>query len=405
MLRHWSGSGAPYDNSQVTSTPRRNLPLRIGIAGAGFAARFHHESMPELWCTLTGISSPRAESRERFAAAHNCTAYPSVEAMLGDVDVLDVCSPPSSHEPYVRMAAARGVDVIVEKPLTGFFGSPQTNTRQQMLDQVQRELAELRDVVHTAGILFGYAENYIYAPAIQEERRLIEASKAQILRMVAEESHSGSHAPTYGDWSQQGGGALFVKGCHPLGGVLYLKRKEGMARNGRPILPVSVSARTHTITKIDGFEDRGYLRKDYLDAEDFGFVHVVFEDGTVADVMASDLALGGVYDYVEVFANNHRTRCKISPVSVVDLYSPSHQEFAGLQLMEKVTTNEGWIAVSPEQNWARGFKQEMLDFCQAFHSGRTPECDLDLGIDITLTLYAAYVSADDHGREVKVPRI
>ena len=52
------------------------------------------------------------------------------------------------------------------------------------------------------------------------------------------------------------------------------------------------------------------------DTEDYALLHVVFEDGMVADVMASELVLGGIYDFIEVFANNHRTRCRMSPVSV-----------------------------------------------------------------------------------------
>ena len=387
------------------SNPRRAYPLRLGIAGAGFAARFHYESLPPLMATLAGVYSIRAESREAYAAARQTRAFSSVDEMLDYVDVLDICSPPASHADYIVAAARKGTDVIVEKPLTGFFGSPAANTKQRMLDQVVDDLANLRDIVRSADIGFGYAENYIYAPSVQEERRLIESSKAQVLRMVAEESHSGSHAPTYGDWSQQGGGALFVKGCHPLGGVLYLKRKEGMARDGQPIRPATVTSRTHTLTKLPAFEDRGYLRTGYKDAEDFGALHVVFEDGTVADVFASDVVLGGVYDYVEVFANNHRTRCRITPIGVVELYSPAHKEFAGLPLLEKVTSNEGWIPVSPEREWARGFRQEMQDFCECFHDGRDPECNLDLALDITLTLYAAYVSADDQGREVAIPRL
>ena len=112
-----------------------------------------------------------------------------------------------------------------------------------MLASVTEELRDIRRVVNDSGILLGYAENYIYAPSVQREREIIETTKAQILRMTAEESHSGSHSPVYGIWSEQGGGSLIGKGCHPLGGVLYLKRKEGMARNGKPIRPVAVSCR------------------------------------------------------------------------------------------------------------------------------------------------------------------
>ena len=85
-------------------------------------------------------------------------------------------------------------------------------------------------------------------------------------------------------------------------------------RNGAPIRPVAVSCRTHAITKRPAFEDRGYLRTTYKDTEDYAFLHVIFEDGMIADVMTSELVLGGVYDFIEVYANNHRTRCHMQPI-------------------------------------------------------------------------------------------
>jgi predicted dehydrogenase len=379
--------------------------LRIGIAGAGFAGKFHHQNLRRLPAVTVGVTSARAESRAAFAAQFGVRAYDSVEAMLPDVDVLDICTPPSSHARYIRAAAAAGKHVIVEKPFHGFFGSPVEFSSEEMLAAVTAELRELRDAVARSGILLGYAENYIYAPSVQRERQILEATKAQILRMVAEESHSGSHSPFYGIWSEQGGGSLIGKGCHPLGGVLYLKRKEGIARAGAPIRPAAVSCRTHAITKEKAFEDRGYLRTTYKDTEDYAFLHVVFDDGMVADVMTSELVLGGVYDYVEVFANNHRTRCHIQPVHVVDLYSPDKKEFQGMDLMEKISSNEGWIPAYPEFGWSNGQFHEMQDFVQAMRDGRQPECDLDLAIDITLAIYAGYVSAGRKGAEVEVPRL
>jgi predicted dehydrogenase len=383
----------------------QNEPLRLGIAGSGFAGKFHHKNLRGLPAVTAGVTSPRAASREAFAAEFGVRAYASVEAMLPDIDVLDICTPPSSHAEYIRMAAAAGKHVIVEKPFHGFFGSPEQYSKEEMLASVTEELAGIRRVVSESGILLGYAENYIYAPSVQRERQFLEATKAQILRMTAEESHSGSHSPVYGIWSEQGGGSLIGKGCHPLGGVLYLKRKEGMARNGAPIRPVAVSCRTHSITKSSGFEDRGYLRTTYKDTEDYAFLHVVFEDGMIADVMTSELVLGGVYDFIEVFANNHRTRCHIQPVKVVDLYVPDKKEFSGIDLMEKISSNEGWIQAYPEFGWSNGQFYEMHDFVHSMRAGRQPECDLELAIDTTLAIYAGYVSADRKGAEVAVPRI
>ncbi len=383
----------------------QTTPLKLGIAGSGFAGKFHHRTLRGLPALTVGVTSSRAVSREAFAAEFGVRAYASVDEMLPDIDVLDICTPPASHAAYIRKAAAAGKHVIVEKPFHGFFGSPALHSKEEMLAAVAEELRDLRRVVTDSGILLGYAENIVYAPSVQREREIIEYSKAQILRMTAEESHSGSHSPVYGIWSESGGGSLIGKGCHPLGGVLYLKRKEGLARNGKPIRPVAVSCRTHSITKLPAFEDRGYLRAHYQDGEDYAFLHVIFEDGMIADVMTSELVLGGVYDFIEVFANNHRTRCHIQPVKVVDLYSPDKKEFPGMDLMEKISSNEGWIPAFPEFGWSNGQYAEMRDFITCMHEGRQPECDLELAIDCTLAIYAGYLSAARKGQEVEIPRI
>ena len=56
--------------------------------------------------------------------------------MLPEIDVLDICTPPSSHQQYILAAARAGKHVIVEKPLTGFYGSPEKTSKREMLDAV-----------------------------------------------------------------------------------------------------------------------------------------------------------------------------------------------------------------------------------------------------------------------------
>src|SRR6266566_4707657 len=379
--------------------------IRIGIAGTGFAGRFHLENFPQSGVQVVGATSTRPESRDSFASKYGVRSFASVAEMLPEIDVLDICTPPSSHGAYILQAAAAGKHVIVEKPFTGFYGSPEHYDKREMLASVMDAARNLRDAVRSAGIVLGYAENFVYAPSIQKEREIVEKTRAQILRMTGEESHSGSHSPVYGIWSVQGGGSLIAKGCHPLGAILYLKRKEGLARAGKPIRPVAVSARTHSITRLPAFEDKGFLRTKYQDTEDYALLHVVFEDGMVADITACELALGGIYDFVEVFANNHRTRCRMSPVGVLDVYSPQHEQFKDIYLVEKISSNEGWIPASPEEGWSLGYGRELRNFVDAVRTGRAPESDLDLAIDTTLTLYAGYVSADEKGKEAEVPWI
>ena len=53
-----------------------------------------------------------------------------------------------------------------------------------------------------------------------------------------------------------------------------------------------MSCRVHDITRLPAYKDRGFLRTDYDDVEDYSQLHITFDDGTVADVFATELVLG-----------------------------------------------------------------------------------------------------------------
>src|SRR5215207_1762264 len=126
-------------------------PIRIGIAGTGFAGRFHLENFPESGIEVVGVTSTRAESRDAFASQHGLRSFKTVSEMLPEIDVLDICTPPSSHGQYILEATAAGKHVIVEKPFTGFFGSPELHNKRQMLEGVIEETHRLREAVSKAG--------------------------------------------------------------------------------------------------------------------------------------------------------------------------------------------------------------------------------------------------------------
>lgn len=388
--------------------------VRVGIVGTGFAGRYHVECLRRVYgvdARITGVTSKRAESRNAFGAAHGIPVFDNVAAMLEHIDVLDVCSPPYVHEEGILAAAAAGKGILCEKPLTGCFGPPDGDAawrgdrapKEPMLAETVERLQRIRDAVRRHGVFFGYGENFVYAPSVQKEREIIEKTGAQVLRLTGEESHNGSASPVYGIWRYAGGGSLIGKGVHPLGGVLYLKRIEGLARHGRPIRPRTVSARTHQLTRLPGYHDRQLLRTDYHDIEDYGVMHLVFEDGTVADIMTGEIVLGGIYDFIEVFANNHRTRCHLSPVHIVDTYNPRAAQYKDIYLVEKCSTQEGWSPAAPDENFTMGYQGEVQDFVTCAAHGTEPQSGLELALDTTAATYAAYVSAERRGQETDIP--
>jgi predicted dehydrogenase len=378
--------------------------LRIGIVGSRFAAHLHLLAYRRVYgvdARLAGVTSPTAERRKAFADESGATQYPDLAAMLPHVDVVDICSPPATHEPAALEAIEASKHVLIEKPFTGAFGSPAG--KEALLQEALASSDRMVDAARKRGVVLGYAENWIYAPAVQKEREIVEKSGAQILWMLGGESHSGSHSPVYGIWRHAGGGSLVGKGCHPLTACLYLKAVEGRAQGGRPIRPAAVSCRVHDITRLPGYRDRGFLRTDYEDVEDYSQLHVTFEDGTVADVFATELVLGGVHNWLEVFANNHRTTCRLNPVNLLDTYNPEAGQFRDIYLVEKLGTKEGWSHPAADEEWQQGFYGEVQDFVECCVSGGRPQSDASVARDTVATLYAGYVSAGRSGQETPVP--
>lgn len=388
--------------------------LRAGIVGAGFAAEFHAQMLRRVYSTPVDpalVFAPTPESREAFARKHGMQAVDSLDALIDGSDVIHVCAPAVAHEASTLRALSAGRHVIVEKPFTGYFGdgtaefSGKTIDYEAALAGAAASIRRIREAEAAAQGTVAYAENWVYAPAVQKEREIIEKTGAQLLWVSGGESHSGSHSPYYGLWRHSGGGSLISKGVHPLTAALYLKKVEGRASSGRPIRPVAVHGRVHRITGLGGFRDSGYLRTDYEDVEDWAGVHLEFEDGTIADIFASELVLGGVHNWLEVNANNHRARININPNNALQTYNPDHSQFEDIYVVEKTGTKAGWAFTSPDEDWFTGYQHEMEAFYRAFVEGSPPESDSMLGADTIATVYAAYLSASRGGARVEVPRL
>lgn len=385
--------------------------VRAGIVGAGFSARFHYEAIRRVYGTnveVMGVYALDQEQAAQFAREREIRAYDSLSSLLDDVDVIHCCVLVAGHEEVAVAALERGKFAIVEKPLTGYLGDgsadfhgdrfPKQQALTHGLASVERMLAA---ETRSQGRIL-YAENWVYAPAIQKEREILEKTDAQILWIHGEEAHSGSHNPTYAYWKHSGGGVMIGKGCHPLTAALYLKRVEGRTRQGVPIRPAAVSARTHALTRLKSFCDEGHIRRDYHDIDDFSMMHVVFDDDTVATLFASDIVLGGIHNWLEISANNHRTICNINPNNSMQIYNPVDANFQDIYTVEKIGTKQGWTHIPPDEDWFTGYPQEIEAFYRTIAYGDPLESDSRLAADSISTIYSAYLSAERKGAEVPV---
>ncbi len=387
--------------------------VRIGIAGAQFAACLHLENYCPLRGSkveITAVASRTKGRAEELARKYNI-AYVADDyrALLDrkDVDAVDLCVPTDLHHEFVVLAAQAGKHVICEKPLTGYFGKDrpedlvgQAVDRKTMLREALANCEKAARAIKQSKVQFCYAENWVYAPPVAKLKRLMQASRGTVMDIRAEESHSGSHAAYSRKWKTSGGGALLRLGAHPVSTVLHLKKYEGILGGGKGIRLKSVTAEVGQHTRIESFkkEPQKWIVDKWEDVEDWATMIMNFEDGSQAVISASDGVLGGVRNTMTVYLSNAVVQVNINPNDTVFAYAPSSQVFGDEYIAEKLETKAGWNFASPDEDWVRGYPQELADFADCLLTGREPVSGLDLAVETVKAIYSAYLSAEEGAR-------
>lgn len=296
--------------------------------------------------------------------------------------------------------------MVVEKPFTGAFdiGTGPEGWKICLADAIA-SADRMVKAEKESGRRIMYAENLVYAPGVQKALRLLESADTPILRIVGEESHSGTHSPYAMQWHTSGGGALYNKGCHIVGAALYLKYMEGIRRLGRRIRPEWVIGVTTNLTHSDAFVSEGnpVIRTGWTDCEDWGTMVLGFDDGSIAQITAADTVVGGIQNVMSIYAGKVALHINNNPNNSLLAYSTDEKSFPKEYIREKVETTAGWQFTNPDEDWINGFPHEIQDFCEASVKDRKPLSGSLLGRDVVAVGYSAYLSAAT-GERVQIPR-
>ena len=96
--------------------------LRIGLIGAGWVTQHHLKAYAQLAdrVTVAAIADPIAQAREQRAQAFSIpSTYATAAEMLEreNLDAVDIASPRETHVAMCRLAAAKGLAILCQKPL------------------------------------------------------------------------------------------------------------------------------------------------------------------------------------------------------------------------------------------------------------------------------------------------
>jgi len=380
--------------------------VKVGLIGAGFAGNFHAYGIHRVY-GINAKVSVLCEKNEalakkissKYGIEKNCADY---RTLLDDksIDVIDICAPTNIHHVIIKEALDAGKHVICEKPLTGYFGEPGdpelvgTVDKQKMYDVVSRRVADLQKTVKSAKTKFMYAENWVYAPAVQRTTELLNASKDKILMMKADESHSGAHTALANEWRNSGGGVMIRQGCHPLSAVLFLKQFQARVRGEKFGVESVYADLGYVAQTLDDYDHRK-ISAHPKDVEDLSMLHITFIDGTKATIFAGDVVTGGIRNTIEVNTTTSNMYCNICQNNSLLSYSADPEPLKDLYITGNLETKAGYQFVQLEEEWFRGQVQEFQDFMECVAFGREPVSNIDIACDAMRVLYAAYLSAEE----------
>ena len=124
--------------------------LRAAVIGGGVFGRHHAAKYMRLpGVTLSAIADPSPEARRQNATALRAPVFADWHDLLGQVDIVSVCTPASTHAEIVRAFLSAGTHVLVEKPIA-------------------TELDEADELVNLASkiglvLTVGHQERYVFA--------------------------------------------------------------------------------------------------------------------------------------------------------------------------------------------------------------------------------------------------
>src|SRR5512145_710482 len=91
--------------------------MKVGIVGVGFMGTTHAAGWAETPAEIIGFTAETTQESRALAERYKATVYPSLDALLADVDIIDICSPTHLHHEMVLKAAELGKHIVCEKPL------------------------------------------------------------------------------------------------------------------------------------------------------------------------------------------------------------------------------------------------------------------------------------------------
>lgn len=315
--------------------------LTVGLLGAGMIAAVHAYAYRESpGVRLLAVADPVPGKAKRLADQYGAKVVPDLDELLElGVDVVDVCTPPTTHAAATIAALEAGRHVLCEKPIT------------RTLDEARRVLAAAR----TAPGLLSIGQVARYGPDHRLAYDLAVSGEIGEVRFIGH-----STTTSLPGWSEAGwladptasGGPLLDQGVHSFDYAGFL--------TGSPAVRVHCMA-------ADGAAGPAT----------YALATVRYENGAIAHIECS-----------WAHPRSHGFRLGVEVVGTAGRISWKHDQFMGGVLRPREGETEWWDVLGD-----REFTREMRAFFDAVRDGGPPPVPASEAVESLRVALAALESA------------
>jgi len=176
----------------------------VGVVGCGANANDRHipvlKSNPRV--SLSTVFDQHRSVAEDTATEHGvesaCDDFESV--LASELDLISICTPPSTHAEYAVAALEAGTSVLCEKPM-----AVELEDAERMVSAAERSEAE-----------FGMVHNLLYSRSVQKAARLVNNGDFGDIRYVKGLQFSSSRRDLPSWYTDLPGGLFFDESPHHL---------------------------------------------------------------------------------------------------------------------------------------------------------------------------------------------
>jgi len=331
-------------------------PVRIAMLGAGFVADFYMQGLKDVPGQETVLVYSRTlRSARKLARKWNIPEVTNKreEAIKRkDIDLYLIALPNFLHKEVALQLADEKRNMVCTKPLA----------------RTKEEARAMLEAVSAAGVMHGYAETEVFAPAVVKARAIIETGGIGKVHWVrSREAHGGPHAGWFWDPALSGGGALMDMGCHCVEAARYFFGKKDV------------------IVEVLGWGDTLYHDTQ---GEDNALLVMRFKSGGIAQAEVSWTARGGLDLRNEIFGSEGAIFTDVTRQAPIRAFTTSQAGY----IVEKADAERGWVIPVPEEAYTYGYQAEMKHFVECVRRGEEPRETFQDGYIVNCIIEAGYRS-------------